>query len=122
MYDTSIVMFLDEFQNTHLPQYNFRVVGYMQEAVESPTCPHFVTGSAMTILSKEIIGRDALFGRFDHDNIEALSDYWGSELAGKAAKYYEAEVPELMQPVISDRCGGNPFYITAVIKQAAKQG
>ena len=26
-----------------------------------------------------------------------------------------------MPPIISDRCGGNPFYITAVVKQAAKQ-
>ncbi|TGO02247.1 hypothetical protein PN36_28060, partial [Candidatus Thiomargarita nelsonii] len=43
--DSTIVMFLDEFQNTRLPQYKFDVVGYMQEAVESPTCPHFVTGS-----------------------------------------------------------------------------
>ena len=27
-----------------------------------------------------------------------------------------------MLPVIADRCGGNPFYITAVIQQAAEQG
>jgi hypothetical protein len=44
--DSTIVVFLDEFQNTRLPQFDFDVVGYMQEAVESPTCPHFVTGSA----------------------------------------------------------------------------
>ena len=49
--DTTIVMFLDEFQNTRLPNSNFDIVGYMQEAVESPTCPHFVTGSAMSILN-----------------------------------------------------------------------
>jgi hypothetical protein len=42
--DSTIVMFLDEVQNLHLPQHDFRVVGYMQSAVESPTCPHFVTG------------------------------------------------------------------------------
>ncbi len=24
-----------------------------------------------------------------------------------------------MAPVVADRCGGNPFYITAVIQQAA---
>jgi hypothetical protein len=51
-YDSTIVVFLDEFQNTRLPQYQFDVVGYMQEAVESPTCPHFVTGSAMSILAR----------------------------------------------------------------------
>ncbi len=119
--DSTIVMFLDEFQNTYLPEYDFRVVGFMQEAVESPTCPHFVTGSAMSILVQEILGKGALFGRFDHDPIEALTDYWGSELALRAARYYQAELPEVMAPVVSERCGGNPFYITAVVRQAAKQ-
>ncbi len=119
--DSAIVMFLDEFQNTHLPEYSFRVVGFMQDAVESPTCPHFVTGSAMSILVQEILGKGALFGRFGHDPIEALTDYWGSELALRAARYYQAELPEVMAPVISERCGGNPFYITAVIQQAVKQ-
>jgi len=68
--DSTIVVFLDEFQNTRLPQYQFDVVGYMQEAVESPTCPHFVTGSAMSILAREILGRGSLFGRFDSEPIE----------------------------------------------------
>ncbi|MDM8525956.1 hypothetical protein QUF80_21490 [Desulfococcaceae bacterium HSG8] len=48
--DSTIVMFLDEFQNTLMPHYDFEILGYMQKAVESPTCPHFVTGSAMSIL------------------------------------------------------------------------
>ncbi|MCP4351948.1 MAG: hypothetical protein GY795_41325, partial [Desulfobacterales bacterium] len=64
IHDINIVMFLDEFQNTRLPHENFDIVGYMQEAVESPACPHFVTGSAMSILAKEILGRGSLFGRF----------------------------------------------------------
>lgn len=119
--DTTIVMFLDEFQNTYLPEYNFRVVGFMQEAVESPTCPHFVTGSAMSILAEEILGRGALYGRFMSEPIEAFTDYWGNELALRAARYYQAELPELMAPIVSERCGGNPYYITAVIKQAARQ-
>lgn len=119
--DSTVVMFLDEFQNTHLPEYQFRVVGFMQEAVESPTCPHFVTGSAMSILVQEILGRGALFGRFTSEPIEALTDYWGSELALRAARYYLAELPEIMAPVVAERCGGNPFYITAVIQQAARQ-
>lgn len=119
--DSTIVMFLDEFQNTHLPHYDFRIVGFFQEAVESPTCPHVVTGSAMTILSKEILGRGALFGRFDSDPIEPLTEYWGAELARRAAGHYKTKLVEIMAPVVSHRCGGNPFYITAVIRQAAKQ-
>ncbi len=119
--DSTIVMFLDEFQNTRLPQQGFSVVGYMQEAVESPTCPHFVTGSAMSILAREIIGRGALFGRFDSEAIEPLTGYYGAELALKAARYYRTQVPRVVAPVIAERCGGNPFYITAVVRQAAKQ-
>ncbi|MCP4691054.1 MAG: hypothetical protein GY859_23600, partial [Desulfobacterales bacterium] len=75
----------------------------------------------MSILADEILGRGALYGRFDFDRIEALTDYWGAELALKAARYYGADLPEWMAPVVSDRCGGNPFYITAVVRQAVKQ-
>ncbi len=119
--DSTTVMFLDEFQNTRLPHYDFDVVGWMQEAVESPNCPHFVTGSAMSILAREIIGRGALFGRFRSNPIEALSGYYAAELALKAAAHYGALMTEEMAPVVAERCGGNPFYVTAVIQQAAEQ-
>ncbi len=118
--ESTIVMFLDEFQNTRLPQFAFEIVGFMQEAVESPTCPHFVTGSAMSILAREIIGRGSLFGRFDGHDIKAMTGYWGAELARKAAIYYEVDITELMVPVIGNRCGGNPFYINAIVRRAAK--
>ncbi|MDM8559142.1 hypothetical protein [Candidatus Parabeggiatoa sp. HSG14] len=119
--DTSIAVFLDEFQNTRLPHYDFDIVGYMQEAVESPTCPHFVTGSAMSILAREILGRGMLFGRFESHLIEPLTGYWGTELARRTAKYHKASISEKIAPIVAERCGGNPFYINAVIKQAAKQ-
>ncbi|MBV7330969.1 hypothetical protein KFU94_22560 [Chloroflexi bacterium TSY] len=120
IFDSTIVIFLDEFQNTHLPQYDFRIVGHMQNAVESYTCPHFVTGSAMSILAREILGRGSLFGRFRSRPIHELSGYWGDELVRKAANHYQATVPELMAPVVAARCGGNPFYISAVIQQSAE--
>ncbi len=119
--DSTIVMFLDEFQHTRLPQCDFDIVGLMQEAVESPTCPHFVTGSAMSILAGEILGRGALFGRFESEPIKPLTEYWGAELALRSAAYYHADLPEEMAPVAAARCGGNPFYITAVIRQSLKQ-
>ncbi|MCP4108266.1 MAG: hypothetical protein GY749_22440 [Desulfobacteraceae bacterium] len=118
--DTTIVMFLDEFQNTRLPQYEFDIAGLMQHAVESSTCPHFVTGSAMSILAREIIGRGSLFGRFDSEVMEAMSGYWGKELALCASRYYDADIPEVMAPVVAERCGGNPFYITALARQTSK--
>ena len=119
--ESTIVMFLDEFQNTRLPQYNFSIVGFMQEAVESPTCPHFVTGSAMSILAKEILGRGSLFGRFRSHPIEPMTNYWGAQLAFNASSYHRVRIEEKMLPVLADRCGGNPFYITGVIQQAAEQ-
>ena len=119
--DSTVVIFLDEFQNTRLPQYKFDIVGLMQEAVESPTCPHFVTGSAMSILSREILGRGSLFGRFDSHPIEPMTNYWGAQLALKAALYHKTDILDEMAPVVADRCGGNPFYITAVVRQATKQ-
>ncbi|MCP4687744.1 MAG: hypothetical protein GY859_06820, partial [Desulfobacterales bacterium] len=118
---STIAVFLDEFQNTRLPQTKFNIVGFMQEAVESLTCPHFVTGSAMSILAREIIGRGSLFGRFRGKDIEAMTSYFGAELARKAAGYFGAEVSEVMAPVVAERCGGNPFYINAVVQQAAEQ-
>jgi hypothetical protein len=107
--------------HTYLPEYNFRVVGFLQEAVESPTCPHFVTGSAMSILRQEILGKGALYGRFMNEPIEAFTDFYGAELAMRAGHYYEVKTPHIMGPVISERCGGNPFYITSVVRQAARQ-
>ena len=118
----TVAVFLDEFQNTRLPRHGFDVAGLMQEAVESPTCPHFVTGSAMGILAGEILGRGSLFGRFRSKPIGPLTEYWGAELALRSARHYGAEVPEDMAPVVAARCGGNPFYVTAVVQQSVEQG
>jgi len=118
--DSTIVMFLDEFQNTRLPQYKFDVVGYMQDVVESRTCPHFITGSTMSILGREILGRGSLFGRFRSKPIKALTDYWGSELVCRAAHHNNVTVSQEIVPVIVKRCGGNPFYLNAVVEQAAE--
>ncbi|ETR71087.1 MAG: hypothetical protein OMM_02757 [Candidatus Magnetoglobus multicellularis str. Araruama] len=119
--DSTIVMFLDEIQNLHLPQHDFRVVGYMQDAVESPTCPHYVTGSAMSILFK-ILGTGSLYGRFKDKPIKQFTDYYGAELVRKSSKYNQTKIPETMTPVISERCGGNPFYINSVVEQSVEQG
>ena len=116
--DTSIAVFIDEFQNTRLPQYNFEIVGFMQEAVESYTCPHFVTGSAMSILSKELIGRGSLYGRFRAEKIRPMTHFWGATLARKAAAYFNIPISEEMAVMVSHRCGGNPFYINAVVQQS----
>lgn len=118
----TIAVFLDEFQNTRLPLQKFSVTGYFQEAVESPTCPHFITGSALSILADELLGKGALYGRFSYERIQPFTEYYGEELARRTARYYNADISEVMAPVIADRCGGNPFYITSVVRRAAKKG
>ncbi len=120
--DSTIVMFLDEFQNTWLPEYDFRVVGFMQVAVESNTCIHFATGSALSMLADEILGKGALYGRFESFPIKPFSDYYGEELVLRAAKFYGADISRIMAPAVSNRCGGNPFYIIAVVRRAAERG
>jgi hypothetical protein len=75
----------------------------------------------MSILAREILGRGSLFGRFDSHPIEPMTNYWGAQLAFNASRYHRAEIEGKMLPVLADRCGGNPFYITAVVRQAAKQ-
>jgi len=119
--DITIVMFLDEFQNTNLPQYNFNIIGHLKEAIESINSPHFVTGSAMSMLSDEILGKGVLYGRFRYKHLDPLTAYYGRELVLKTSKYYDAEIPESMLTCISERCGGNPFYIKSIIQQAADQ-
>ncbi len=116
-----MAVFLDEFQNTRIPD-TFSVVGYMQKAVESMSCPHIVTGSAMSILTQDIIGRGSLYGRFRAKRIDSMTQYWGTELALKAARVYGVAMSEEIAPVVAHRCGGNPFYITAVMQQATEQG
>jgi hypothetical protein len=116
--DSTIVIFMDEIQNIRVSQYQFNIIGPLKNAVESPTCPHFVTGSAMTMLV-DILGKGSLYGRFDSHSIHSLTDYYGAELSLKSANYYQAEVAQDMACVISDRCGGNPFYINAVIQRSA---
>jgi hypothetical protein len=118
--DSTIIMFIDEFQNSRMPQYDFSVTGFYQEACESPTCPHFITGSAMTILAMELVGTGALYGRFEFERIEAMTPYFATQLTLKAKMYYQADISEMMAPFIAERCGGNPFYITAVVKRSAK--
>jgi hypothetical protein len=118
--DSTIIMFIDEFQNSRMPQYDFSVTGFYQEACESPTCPHFITGSAMTILAMELVGTGALYGRFEFERIEAMTPYFATQLTHKAKKYYQADISDIMAPFIAERCGGNPFYINAVVKRSAK--
>ena len=103
-----------------LPEYDFRVVGFMQVAVESNTRIHFETGSALSMLADEILGKGDLYGRFESFPIKPFSDYYGEELVLRDAEFYGADISRIMAPAVSNRCGGNPFYIIAVVRRTAE--
>jgi hypothetical protein len=42
------------------------------------------------------------FGRFRGKEIYILTEYWGAMLALRAARYYKAEVSELIAPVFTE--------------------
>ena len=49
------------------------------------------------------------------------AEYWGAEPALKSARYYRTRLSEDMAPVLASRCGGNPFYITAVVRRSVEK-
>ncbi len=40
----------------------------------------------------------------------------------QAAKYRQVNISPELAPLVAERCGGNPFYINAIVEQAAEMG
>jgi len=123
--ETPILVMLDEFQDVLRINYSdgtpADTVGLYQWAVEGRQCPHFVTGSAVRLITQEVLGTGALFGRFRFLEFPPLADVYGLELVDKLAFKYGLTVPELVAGYLVNRCGGNPFYIRCVVLQAVEQ-
>jgi len=120
--DEPMFVMLDEFQ--HVIEIRDEggidpnVLGKYQHAVEYRRCPHLVTGSAVTLLTKDIIGRGALFGRFRAQYIRGLEGYYVLELCQKLSKHHNVEINPEMAAEIARRTGGNPFYIQCLFEGA----
>ena len=123
--ETPIFVMLDEFQDVLRINYSdgkpADTVGLYQWAVEGRKCPHFVTGSAVRLITQELLGTGALFGRFRFMEFRPLEDIYGLELVEKLALKYGITINELVAGVVVKRCGGNPFYIRCVMMQALEQ-
>ena len=123
--ETPIFVMLDEFQDVLRINYSdgkpADTVGLYQWAVEGRKCPHFVTGSAVRLITQEVLGTGALFGRFRFMQFKPLSDIYGIELVDKLAQKYGIAVEEPVAGYLTRRCGGNPFYIRCVMLQALEQ-
>ncbi len=63
-----------------------------------------------------------MLARIDSEQIDPLNGYQGAEPARWAARYCGSHEDDMMAPVVSNRRGGNPFYISALIRLAAKEG
>jgi hypothetical protein len=124
--ETPIFVMLDEFQDVLRINYSdgkpADTVGLYQWAVEGRKCPHFVTGSAVRLITQEVLGTGALFGRFRFIEFPPLEDVYGLELVDKLAFKHSLHVPEPTAGYLVRRCGGSPFYIRCVMLQALEQG
>ena len=78
-------------------------------------------GSAVRLITQEVLGTGALFGRFRFMQFQPLSDIYGLELVDKLGQKYGLTVPEPVAGYLTRRCGGNPFYIRCVMMQALEQ-
>ena len=123
--ETPIFVMLDEFQDVLRINYSdgkpADTVGLYQWAVEGRKCPHIVTGSAVRLITQEVLGTGALFGRFRYLQFPPLEDVYGLELVDKLAQKYGVTVPEPVAGYLVTRCGGNPFYLRCVVMQAVEQ-
>ena len=121
-----IVIFLDEFERVlevrNRDGTDPSALGKYQVAVESLWCPHVITGSAMTLILRDIIGAGPLYGRFFTEYIRGLHPVYGAELARKVAAFNEVSISEEMAGHLAERTDGNPFYVRAVVSQAARLG
>jgi len=97
-------------------------VGRYQTSVESRHCPHLVAGSAVTLLTKDIIGRGPLYGRFRAEYIRGLEGYHVVELAERLSRRDEVPVTPEMAGELARRTGGNPFYIDCIFGGARRLG
>jgi len=124
--ETPIFVMLDEFQEVMKIYYSDGKpadgVGLYQWAVEGRKCPHIVTGSAVRLITQEVLGTGALFGRFDFIEFPPLEDIYGLELVDKLAHKHSVQIEEPVAGYLVTRCGGGPFYIHCVVLQAIEQG
>jgi hypothetical protein len=124
--ETPIFVMLDEFQEVMSIYYSSGQpadgVGLYQWAVEGRKCPHIVTGSAVRLITQEVLGTGALFGRFRFVEFSPLEEIYALELVDKLAHKYGVRIEEPVAGYLVARCGASPFYVYCVILQAVEQG
>jgi len=115
---------LDEFQHVieicdenGLPA---NALGKFRPPIESRRCPHLISGSAVTLMTQDILGRGSLFGRTRPIYIRGLEGYHVEELCQKLGKYHSVSITSEMSGELYRRTGGNPFYLNCIFARARK--
>jgi hypothetical protein len=123
MAELPLFVMLDEFQEVMRIQREDGspggAVGLYQWAVEGRKCPHIVTGSAVRLITQEVLGTGALFGRFDFIEFPPLEEVYALELVDRLAHKHGVQIEEPLAGHLVARCGASPFYINCVIRRAA---
>ncbi len=123
---TPIVFLVDEFQRildvdtTEAGKPD--ILALFKPGVEGLLCPNLITGSAVTLFTRQILGTGPLFLRFKVERFGGLEGYYGIELAERSARPYGLRVSQEVAAELAHRADGNPFYIRAVVSQAGSQG
>ncbi len=111
----AIAVFIDEFQVIMQMLDRDKEItdlrATFKDAVESPRCNFFVTGSAVTIMREQILGQGPLFGRFMRMSIPPLEQYWGLELVRKLAAVLEFEMNEELGAYLVEYTNAHAYYI-----------
>lgn len=123
---TPIVFLVDEFQRildvdmTEAGQAD--ILALFKPGVEGLLCPNLITGSAVTLFTRQLLGGGTLFMRFQTTVFGGLDGYYAVELAERAARPFGLSVDHEVAMELARRTNGNPFYIRAVVNQAGMQG
>ncbi|MFQ6063666.1 MAG: ATP-binding protein, partial [Methanosarcinales archaeon] len=121
-----ICAIVDEFQNilkiVDRDGSPLNLQGLYQFGVEGTYCPHFVSGSAVSIIMKEILTRGALVGRFGIERVDKLELEYALELGRRLSKKYKFELPEEQNIYLANYTEGLPYYINRILYAVYKSG
>ncbi|MFQ6056031.1 MAG: hypothetical protein ACE5J3_08640, partial [Methanosarcinales archaeon] len=91
------------------------IKGMYQFGVEGTYCPHFVSGSAVSIITNEILTKGVLVGRFGEKHLDKLDLDSALELGSKLAKKFGFELPHEQNIYLANYTDRLPYYIYRIL-------
>ncbi|MFQ6073150.1 MAG: ATP-binding protein, partial [Methanosarcinales archaeon] len=121
----SICIILDEFQEiieilNHRTGKRMDLRGKFRAGAESRRATFIVSGSAVSLITRKVLGSGPLLGRFSPVYLEGLKERDAVELCNIWSKFLEIVVPEELAVYLGRRTSGCPYYIKTFLKRAEK--